>query len=261
MTVKEIWHEFSIKLNNDTYKETDFHLDMRSFLLSFLTGKQSELRRKKFSSSPAEFFECETKKCVILHCPDDDYRFDFKEQNGAWQLCFIEGITLPVDKVFPIPYENFIPLPEQESWIRAEREISKTVHFYCRLKELYGIVEALSWFNDGAGEFLCAKSWVPFYNGSKAFVIFSAWIEARIHGEDISVDVFTDTECRLRFKGHLWFKVYHGAGHIKTQLTLNEYTGLFKHIWMDRAYNAGWKIDFKYLNEDTILIFSKEGAI
>lgn len=261
MTAKNIWDEFSIKLLRDIFAETDFHLDMRPFLSSFLSGVQNELRRKKFINSPAKFYDCETKKCVVLHCPDDKYRFDFEENNGTWQLCFIEGITLPVDTVAPIPYENFTPLSEQEGWIRTEREISKTVYFYCKLKKLYGVDEALSWFNDGAGELLCAKSWVPFYNDSKAFVIFSAWIEECIHGEHISVIAFTDTECKIRFKKHLWFKVYHAASHIKTQLSLDEYTNLFEHVWTDRAHHAGWKIDFTYLNEDTVLLFTKEDVI
>jgi hypothetical protein len=122
---------------------------------------------------------------------------------------------------------------------------------------MFGVDEALSWFKDGAGEFLCAKSWVPYYKDPKAFIAFSAWIENRINKENISINEFPDSKCQLRFIGHLWFKVYNIASHIKTQISFDEYKMLFEYIWQDRATNAGWDISFQYIGEDTILSFIK----
>ena len=258
MTAHEIWVEFLGKLQNDAFAEDDFRSDMRSFLFLFLAGEPGKSRREKFADSPHKAFDGETKKCVVVNCPDGDYRFDFQKAEGKWQLCFIEGITLPVNNIESTPYDFFTPLPEQEAWIKTEREISKIIHFYCKLKDVFGIDKALSWFKDGAGEFLCAKSWVPFYGDSKAFIAFSAWIENRINGECVSIDEFTDSRCQLRFTRHLWFKVYHTASHIKPQISLEEYGRLFEYIWQDRAHNAGWRLTFRYINEDTVLIFSKD---
>lgn len=258
MTSYEIWAEFCVKMKNDSLTENDFDSDISSFLAWFLTGDSTKHRREKFLCSPAKMFDCEDKKCVILDCPDDEYRFDFIEENNSWKLCFIEGITLPVDKIDNLPYKDFKSLPEKEIWINTERNISKTVHYYCKLKDLLGADEALEWFLDGAGEFLCAKSWVPFYKESKAFIIFSAWIENRINGETVSVDVFTDSRCEIRFIDHLWFKVYHTASHIKPQITLDEYKNIFEYIWKDRAKHAGWSIEFEYTDKDTHLIFISE---
>ena len=60
----------------------------------------------------------------------------------------------------------------------------------------------------------------------------------------------------IRFINHLWFRVYHSASHLKTQLTLEEYKRLFEHIWTDRALHAGWNVNFEYNENDTILAFS-----
>jgi len=83
-------------------------------------------------------------------------------------------------------------------------------------------------------------------------------MENRISGENISLEVFTDTKCVIRFIEHLWFAVYHRAGHIKTQLTMDEFKALFEHVWKDRALHAGWDISFEYDSSDTILTFVKK---
>jgi len=256
MDAQTIWNEFLGKLQADSFTENDFADDMKPFLSSFLTGTAAQFRRDKFINSPADIIDGEHKKIVILACPDGEYRFDFIINAGKWQLCFIECVTLPLANITDFPYNSFIPLAEKEAWIYAERNISKTVHFFCKLKDIFGFDEALMWFNDGAGEFLCAKSWVPFYKESKAFILFCGWIETRINGENVSVDVFTDDKCALRFINHLWFRVYHAVSHIKIQLTLEEYKKLFEHIWTDRAMHAGWNVDFEYDGNDTILLFS-----
>ena len=251
MDINTIWSEFTEKLRSDSLDENDFADDMKPFL----SGDAAKSRCEKFMNSPARMIDGEYKKIVILSCPDDEYRFDFLVNNGKWQLCFIEGITLPVSDINSFPYNSFSALPEKEAWINAERNISKIVYFFCKLKDAFGFDEALPWFNDGAGEFLCAKSWVPFYEGARAFIMYCCWIENRINGENVSIDIFSDVKCVICFTDHLWFKVYHAAGHIKTQLPLEEYKCLFEHIWRDRAVNSGWNVDFEYDGNDTVLSF------
>ena len=112
----------------------------------------------------------------MVSCPDGEYRFDFCGDDRRWCLQFIECITLPVDHITEMPYDNFLPLPDKEAWIRYEKVISKQVYLFCKAKELLGFDEALKWFLDGAGELLGAKSWVPFYDDRKAlFSIVRGW--------------------------------------------------------------------------------------
>jgi hypothetical protein len=255
VNVNEIWKEFVEKLRINSLKECDFGDDMKYFLFSFLCGKDSHERREKFINSSTDMVDGEYRKSVIVSCPDDKYRFDFAVIDNKWKLIFLECITLPLNNINCFPYDLFISLPEKESWIKAERNISRIVYFFCKLRKIINLDEALLWFNDGAGEFLCARSWVPFYNDSKSFILYCGWIENRINGENISIEMCTDEKCIIHFKEHLWFKVYHSSSHLNIQISFEEYKKLFESIWLDRAFHSGWEVEFTYDGNDTILTF------
>lgn len=254
MDIKILMNEFREKLASDTFTENDFAPDMRKFLKSFLTGKSRQHTREKFYNAVGKIFVCEEKYCVVLKCPDDDYRFDFKiNTDGKWQICFIECITLPVHDITEIPYSDFKPY-EKESWIRAEHNISNIVYQYTKIKSQSDISHALEWFRDGAGNVLAAESWVPFYNKHKAIIAYNAWYENRINGEQVAIDEFDDDICVIRFTCHLWRRVYDSVTHIKTMITHDEYMGLFESIWRDRAGNAGLQAEFLYGDNYTTII-------
>jgi len=253
---QRVWKEFTDKLKGATLRQDDFAPEMRAFLYPLLCGEGSRTRRDKFAAAPAEYYCGETRESVLLHCADDEYRFDFALLEDKWVLCFIECITLPVSAIPAVPYETFPPLSDKEAWIRAEKAISRDVYLYCKLKRLLGAEEALNWFNDGAGEFMGAKSWVPFFEERKAFIVYSAWMENRIYGESVVIDVFSADRCVLRLRQHLWFRLYRSALHLAQQISLEEFRALFEHIWKDRAKHSGWEIEFTYDGEDTIMTFT-----
>jgi len=223
----------------------------------FLIGEATQARRIKYASSLSQYFDSENKAVVLLKCPDGDYRFDFINDGGTYKLAFMECITLPVFNLNKLPYIDFIPLPEKENEIRYEKAVSKTVWYYCKFKELLGRDEAVKIFLDGNGEFIGARSWVPFYSDRMVFVAYAAWIESRINGENISLDEFSESKSIIRFIGHLWRKMYDMTGHLKLQIEYEEYIELFEAIWNDRAKSSGWQIEFLYDGEDTVLIFTK----
>lgn len=255
MTAYDIWASFRNKLIDDSLCDEDFTNEMRLFLKNLLSGPDSLLLRTKFSEAPAKFFDMETKAIVLLNCPDDDYRFDFIKKDSGYMLAFIECITLPVSDINTLPYQDFISLPEKEMFIRREKEISKTIWFYLKFKELVGRDEAIKIFMDGNGEKIGAKSWVPFYSERLAYIAYAAWIENRIYGEAVVVTRFSDERCVLCLKNHLWRKMYAMTGHLKTQIALDEYMWLFEEVWRDRAQASGWVVDFTYDGEDTVLTF------
>jgi hypothetical protein len=255
MNVWTIWKEFIEKLCHDSLKECDLNDEMSPFLFSFLCGKDAQNRREIFINAPVNMIDGEFRKSIFLSCPDDEYRFDFEVNKEKWKLCYIECITLPLSNINNFPYDSFIPLSGKENWIKAEKSISKMIYFFCKLRKIFNFDEALLWLNDGAGEFLCARSWVPFYKDSKSFILYSSWIENRINGENVSVEIFSDEKCVMRFKQHLWFKIYHATGHFRTQLSFDDYKKIFESIWQDRAFHSGWNIMFEYEGYDTILTF------
>ena len=251
-----IWREFCRKMQQDQLCQEDFTEEMGSFLEALLCGEASEGRRQKFLAVPYEEYQNPESVSILLHCVDDEYRFDFVWEKVQWKLAFIECITLPISDVNELPYINFRELPDKEIDIRNEKELSQKVFLYNKLKELVGKEEAVKMFLDGTGEYLCARSWVPFYSGRLSYIAYAAWMEKRIHGERVKIESFTEQECCLRFCQHSWRKLYAMTGHLREIINYEEFLGLFEAIWQDRAKAAGWKLHIAYEKEDTILYFS-----
>lgn len=256
----DIWNECRNKLKDDALAESDFAEEMRAFLQPLLCGESAASRRKKFLEAPYDVYESAGGISVVLHCLDDDYRLDFSCDGLSWRLAFMECITLPVLGMEAVPYSKFVPLGKKEAFIRREKEISKLIRFYLKFKELVGKEEALTMFCDGMGEYLCARSWVPFYSDGLSYIAYCAWYESRMNGENVVVQEFQENRCVVVIYNHIWRNVYFMATHLKSVIAYAEYMELFEFIWKDRAENAGWKIDFIYKDEDTTLIFNKRST-
>lgn len=253
----DIWSEFQEKLKNDALTVSDFTTEMCQNLAPLLCGEQSAARRQKFLDSPFDIYEGVGKISVVSHCTDDDYRFDFLISGLAWKLAFIECITLPVFGIDVFPYSEFMPLNEKELHIRREKEISQLVYFYLKFKELVGKTKALEMFYDGKGEYLCARSWVPFYSDSLSFIAYSAWYECRINGENVVIQEFQESKCKVTIYNHMWRDIYFTVGHLNAVIQYSEYMELFESIWEERARSAGWEVRFAYTDECTSLIFAR----
>lgn len=254
----DIWDEFQEKLKYDTLTVSDFTTEMCAYLQPLLCGEHSASRRQKFLDAPYDVYVGVDRISVVSHCPDDDYRFDFFCDGNQWKIAFIECITLPVFDMDVVPYSKFMPLDKKELHIRREKEITQLVYFYLKFKELVGREKALTMFYDGKGEYICARSWVPFYSDSLSYIAYSAWYECRINGENVVIEEFQESKCRVVIYNHIWRNIYFIVGHLKPVIEYSEYMELFESIWKDRAASAGWDIQFVYKEEYTSLIFNKK---
>lgn len=228
MSAYDIWESFRKKLIEDSLCDEDFTDEMRPFLKAFLSGIESLPRRTKYYSAPAQYFDMETKASIMLNCSDDNYRFDFIKKDKGYALAFIECITLPVSDISTLPYDKFQPLPEKETFIKREKEISKTIWYFNKFKELLGREEAIKIFMDGNGENIGARSWVPFYSERLSYIAYAAWIEERINGENVVIKQFSDKESVICFKDHIWRKMYNMTSHLKTRLNITNTCGFLK---------------------------------
>ena len=256
MTAQDIWESFRKKLIDNSLSEEDFSEETKLLLINFLSGSGSLARRTKFASAPAHYFDTETKAIVMLNCPDDDYRFDFIKKNEGCSIAFIECITLPISDINRLPYDKFNELPEKETHIRREKEISRTIWMYLKFKEILGRDAAIKIFKDGNGENIGARSWVPFYDERLSFIAYAAWIENRINGESVIIKEFSDNRSVLLLKNHIWTRMYMITGHLQTQIDFDEYMWFFEELWHDRARASGWDVDFTYEGDDTSMTFT-----
>ena len=55
----------------------------------------------------------------------------------------------------------------------------------------------MAMFYDGDGEYICARSWVPFYSDGLSFIAYFAWYECRINGENVAIQEFCESKCRM----------------------------------------------------------------
>lgn len=251
-----VWKEFQEKLEQDLITESDFTAEMGAYLQPLLCGEAAGPRRRKFLEAPYEIYEGTERILVVLHCPDDDYRFDFLFDGISWKLAFVECITLPVYDMDIFPYTEFAPLGKKELHIRREKEITQYVYFYLKFKELVGREKALACFSDGKGEYICARSWVPFYSDRLSYIAYCAWYECRINGENVVIREFQENKSEVVIYNHIWRQVYFTVGHLKPVIEFSDYMDLFEFVWKDRAASAGWKVRFVYTDEYTSLIFN-----
>ena len=94
---------------------------------------------------------------------------------------------------------------------------------------------------DGGGYFLGAKTWVPFAEPHKAFVLYLCWEQARLRGNDVVLHALTDSTAVVEIQSH-YFALYDIAGHLKPVIPASEYREIFETIWQDRADKAGWQL-------------------
>lgn len=233
----DIWKEFQEKLKQDALTESDFTVEMGVYLQPLVCGEAAAPRRRKFLEAPYDIYEGADRVSVVLHCADDDYRFDVLPDGTLWKLAFVECITLPVYDLNIFPYTEFAPLDKKELHIRREK--------------------ALACVSDGKGEYICARSWVPFYSDGLSYIAYSAWYECRINGENVEIREFQENKCEVVIYNHIWRSMYFTTGHLRAVIAYSEYMELFEYIWKDRAASAGWKISFVYTDESTVLVFNR----
>lgn len=177
-----------------------------------------------------------------------DYVVCFIVEDGRWFYRFLEGIFIRLDQVGPLPADaaGFPDLSEdRKHWMRQETYWSKMVWLYNEMTRLKGKEYALSLFRDGAGYALAATSWVPFFPTHRSFILYLCWEEAKLQGNKVVLEKLEDGEAIVRFDDHQFFALYRQASHLKQQISLADYDGIFEAVWRDRAEAAGWKLSIE----------------
>jgi hypothetical protein len=100
----------------------------------------------------------------------------------------------------------------------------------------------LNWFKDGAGYFLAAKTWVPFVEPGKAFILYLCWEQANLRKSKVTLEKLDENEAMIRIRP-LLIDIYLQASHLKQQISFEDYVQIFTTIWEDRAEKAGWKLE------------------
>lgn len=192
------------------------------------------------------------------------YTFNFEVENGRWYYRFLEGIFLRLDKVTSLPAAGavFPDRPEDgKNWMRQEIYWSEQVRLFNFLSREIGREGAWRWVKtgpaNGVGYVLGAITWVPYFPPHRAFIFYLCWEQAKLQGENITLEKVDDHEAVVRLDDSIYFALYQRTSHLKIQISFEDYSKIFETIWQDRAAAAGWKLTIDGRGRRIYLRFSR----
>jgi len=192
------------------------------------------------------------------------YTFNFEIDNGRWYYRFLEGIVIRLDKLpsLPVDASGLADLPEdRKAWMREETYWSEQVRLFNFLTREKGKDLAFRWVGEGigngAGYVLAASVWIPFYPPRQAFILFLCWEQAKLHGNNVTLEKLDDDQAVVRLEDLQYFALYQRASHLKQQISFEDYIRIFETIWQERARAAGWKLMVDGQGRRIFLRFSK----
>ena len=173
----------------------------------------------------------------------------FLVEGGAWYFRHLEAINIRLDKTGPLPASTFPDVDEAtKAHIREETGWSREVRVFNELASLKGRDFAFDFFEDGNGYFLAARTWVPFVEPRKAFILYACWEQANLRGNTVTLEKLDDAAAVVRMSTY-FFGLYKASAHLPQQIPFEDYTRIFETIWKDRARAAGWSLEIDYKDE------------
>jgi len=198
---------------------------------------------------------------IVTFAKDDwksTFCHTFLVEDGKWYFRHLENITIRLDKIPVPPTSKFPDLPEEKkAWQRQEIYWTEQVRLFNFLSKEKGKDSAFNWFKDGEGYLMAAKTWVPFYPPEKAFILYSCWEQANLRGNKVTLEKFDSNEVVVRMEP-IYLQLYKQTGHLKTQISFEDYRRIFETIWQDRATKAGWNLDITYKDDECLFNFHRK---
>ena len=249
----KIWKDFTQKLKNGEItaeRIKPYYESLKEPLLGFLKQIKENVDWKSFETAP-EIFKVKDQVHYVISLKFGEgkrnFCFSFFIEEGNWFFQHLEAIFIRLDKTGDPPVSTFPDLPEErKAWMREEIRIGRQVRTYNELKNLKSKEYALNWFKDGAGFFLRARTWCPLVETTKAFILYACWEQANLRVNKVTLEKLEEDEAVIKMQLD-YLALYERAAHLKQQISYEEYIQIFETIWKDRALNAGWEIDIKYL--------------
>lgn len=250
-----IWKEFVAAMKTGglpSEKVRPYYEELRAPILGFLKEMRGKATWAEWDKAP-QVFRVEKHVHFLIPLTFDgrtaEYGFTFLDENGSWYFRHLEAINIPLHKIGPLPTSTFPDVDEQtKAHIREETRWSREVRVFNLLRELKGKEYAFDFFKDGNGYFLAARTWVPFVDPRRAFVLYACWEQANLQGNTVTLETLDDAEAVVRMSTY-FFGLYKASAHLAQQIPFEDYTRIFETIWKDRARAAGWSLEIEYRNE------------
>lgn len=263
-----IWLEFSESLRNGTitldrirpYEELGD--SFKPVILGFLETLHTAADKQDWSREPEIIRSANRVQYVFPWTSGGEevsFCFSIVVDGREWFFQHLEALYIRLDKIDSTPVTEFPDISEeQKSWIRSEIYWSFLVlNIYLPISAEKGRDIALNMLKDGGGYYVAAKAWVPFTPPHRSFILYLCWEQARLRGNEVTLEQLTDSRAVISLKTH-YFDLYHAAAHLRPKISIEDYTAIFETIWLDRALKAGWNLDIEYAEDHTVtFIFTR----
>jgi predicted small lipoprotein YifL len=250
-----IWKEFVAAMRSGgpaAEKLRPYYEDLREPILGFLKEMRGKATWPEWDKTPKVFRVQEHVHFLIPLTFDGrtaEYCFTFLDEGGKWFFRHLEAIMIRLDLTGPLPTSTFPDVDEgTKAHIREETSWSREIRLFNLFAELKGKDFAFDVFKDGNGYFLAAKTWVPFVEPRKAFILYACWEQANLRGNAVTLEKLDDDEALVRIST-AYFGLYKASAHLAQQVSFEDYVRIFETIWKDRARAAGWSLEIEYRNE------------
>ncbi len=240
----DIWKEFTslVKKGFPKEKVKGYYPSMNEPIMGYLKIIRENVDWDEFQKEP------ETVKVkdhihylvpLAFEAENITYCFTILLENGKWYFRQLETILLRLDKIKSFPAKEFPDLPEkQKCRMREEIRISDRIRLFNTLSELKTKEYALNYFKDGYGYALAAKVWIPFVPPEKALVLYTAWEQSRMKGNEVILEQLEEKKAKIRFKPY-YFILYKQAAHLKSKIGFEDYRNIFETARQDLAEKTG----------------------
>lgn len=266
--ITDIWTEFVALLRDgsltaDRIRPYDVSLleslpEFQETMLGFLETMRTKANWTEWQVSP-EVHHVANQVHFLLPLTFDGQRnsfcFSFVVDEGRWYWQHVESIVIRLDQLASLPVTEFPDLPEsKKAWMRGEHRVTEQVRLFNWLAAERTKSFACDMFRDGLGYVLAAKAWIPFVESSRAFILYACWEQAKLRGNRVALHKLGKREAVVEIES-TFLKLHRQTGHLKHQISWEDYRQLFETIWQDRACHGGWTLEITYDGDICILHF------
>jgi hypothetical protein len=255
----EIWNDFIFQLKNnkitiDKIKPLDEMGDsFKPTLLSFLDSLRVQASEEDWKRIP-EIIHQDNKILYLIpwstRYNDVTYCISIETTDSNWYFHHLEAIHIRLDKYDDLPLSEFPDLEEnRKNWMRQEIYWSFIViNIYKPLIKDHSKQYVFDLLKDGKGYNVSAKTWVPFLPYHKAFILFMCFEQSNLRGNEVSLIKLDDNEAIIDIGTH-FFALYRNTGHLKNNISFDDYKDIFETLWNDRTKYSGWNLELEYLSD------------
>jgi hypothetical protein len=215
-----IWKEFVSAMKRGGLapeRIRPYYDNFREPILGFLKEMRDKANWAEWDKAPKIFHVKEHVHFLIPLTFDGrtgEFCFTFLDEGGTWFFRHLEAINIRLDITGPLPASAFPDVDEKtKAHIREETHWSREIRLFNLLSELKGKGFAFDFFKDGNGYFLAAKTWVPFVEPPKAFILYACWEQANLRGNTVTLEKLDDKEAVVRISTY-YFGLYKASAHL-----------------------------------------------